>query len=293
MKSSTSPRQEGLRAAVLAASVALSVHPSSALVTVPTPGTIRWGRAAQLQRLPVASLLTTISKKPAQKKMNSQLYYADEWLDASVELAFHNGRADSPSPPREAPTLLKRLLLRFSRTWYQIRETIRTKIERSTVYVLECSQGKYYVGSTTNRKRRVREHRRGKGSKWTRTYKPLRVVEERRRIPSKYLLGTESTVTAEYMLKMGVNNVRGSMFCSPREFHMGDIDALTKFLGHYCNLNYRKVNARLSQTLPPSPRKLRKKNAYYAHSRRRCFSCGKEGHLAASCPEKSAIALKP
>ena len=242
-----------------------------------------------MQRLPVAPLLTTIPKKTTHNRGSPTVcYYADEWLDASLELAFHNGRADAPSP-QEAPTLLKRLLLRFSRTWYQIRETIRTKIERSTVYVLECSQGKYYVGSTTNRKRRVREHARGKGSKWTRTYKPLRVVEERRRIPSKYLLGTESTVTAEYMLKMGVNNVRGSMFCSPREFHMGDIDALTKFLGHYCNLNYRKVNARLSQTLPPSPRKMRKKGAYYAH--RRCFCCGKEGHLAASCPEK--ITLKP
>jgi predicted GIY-YIG superfamily endonuclease len=136
------------------------------------------------------------------------------------------------------------------------------------------------VGSTTNRKRRIQEHIRRRGSKWTREHKPIKVLQEYRRIPSKYIFGMESQITAECMLKFGVNNVRGSMFCSTREFHLGDVDSLTKFLGHYNDLRYKKVSARLLQTLPPAPRR------YKTSNNGKCFSCGKFGHFAANCPEK-------
>ena len=79
-------------------------------------------------------------------------------------------------------------------------------------------------------------------------------------------------MTAECMLEFGVNNVRGSMFCSTRDFHMGDIDALTKFLGHYNDLNYRKVNVRLSQTLPMSPGRRSYHNNSYSSGK--CFTWG-------------------
>lgn len=238
--------------------------------------------------------------------MNNPLvcYYADEWLDADLELAFHsvdecNGSSSSSSKSKSRAPLAKRFLRRLSNACYRLREAIRTSIERSTVYVLECEDGKYYVGSTTNRKRRYREHLRRKGSKWTRAYKPLRVLREYRRIPNRYLLGMESKVTAEAMLEFGVNNVRGSMFCSPREYHTGDIDALTKFLGHYNDLNYRKVNARLSQTLPSQPRPARKRSSYggggsnSTYNSGRCYTCGEPGHIAAACPERHAMSLTP
>lgn len=227
-------------------------------------------------------------------------YYADEWIDADAELAFRRGGSDSavaaPPPPKKssAPTLLHRLILNLSRTWYLLRESVRTRLERCTVYVLECEDGKYYVGSTANRGRRFREHfSRGRGSKWTKLHRPLRVLREIRRVPSRYLLGTESKVTAECMLEFGVNNVRGSMFCGTREYHLGDIDALTKFLGHYNNLNYRKVNARLSRTLPVSPQQQRKRNNYQKHMSGRCYICGQLGHRAADCPERHKKTLGP
>ncbi len=60
-------------------------------------------------------------------------------------------------------------------------------------------------------------------------------------------------MTAQLMLQYGVNNVRGSMFCSVRNYHMGDIDALTKFLGHYNDLEYGRVYSKLCRLLPPPP----------------------------------------
>ncbi len=43
------------------------------------------------------------------------------------------------------------------------------------------------------------------------------------------------------------------MFCSVRDYHIGDIDFLTKFLGHYNDLEYGRVYSKLSRMLPPPP----------------------------------------
>ncbi|KAL7462411.1 hypothetical protein ACHAXS_002787 [Conticribra weissflogii] len=216
------------------------------------------------------------------------LHYADEWMDAHVELAFSSPTSAKTNPVRSPgsrrPKLsLSRLLNNLHRYLVKIKSTIRLLVEKGTIYVLECENGKYYVGSTKNRRQRFREHTRRRGCKWTREHKPIRVLREYRRIPLKYLLGMESRVTAELMLEFGVNNVRGSMFCSPREYHLGDIDALTKFLGHYNDLSYRKVQQRLSQTLPLSPHQMRKR------SNIKCFNCGETGHYSFECRGKDDI----
>ena len=137
--------------------------------------------------------------------------YNQEWIDAKKELAFHNGEYKQAVVPynnnNNTPTISAEkscLSPRFGRIrhhithkWYIIKNSIRRRIERCTVYVLECEDGKYYVGSTTNRKRRYDQHARRRGSKWTKTYAPLYVMKEYKRIPAKYLLGFESKVTAE------------------------------------------------------------------------------------------------
>lgn len=44
------------------------------------------------------------------------------------------------------------------------------------MYILECSNGKYYVGSTQNLKRRIREHQNGESANFTSKFLPVRLV---------------------------------------------------------------------------------------------------------------------
>jgi len=44
------------------------------------------------------------------------------------------------------------------------------------VYVLECSDGSYYTGYTTDVERRVAEHDAGDGAKYTRGRTPVELV---------------------------------------------------------------------------------------------------------------------
>jgi putative endonuclease len=47
-------------------------------------------------------------------------------------------------------------------------------------YILECADGTYYTGWTTDPPRRVRQHNAGRGARYTRTRRPVRLayVEE-------------------------------------------------------------------------------------------------------------------
>lgn len=44
------------------------------------------------------------------------------------------------------------------------------------VYILQCVDGSYYIGSTNNLEKRVKEHLDGKGGRYTRSHKPEKLV---------------------------------------------------------------------------------------------------------------------
>lgn len=44
------------------------------------------------------------------------------------------------------------------------------------VYILECSDGTYYTGYTSDLNRRIKEHNDGKGSKYTRGRLPVKLI---------------------------------------------------------------------------------------------------------------------
>jgi putative endonuclease len=43
-------------------------------------------------------------------------------------------------------------------------------------YILECADGTYYTGWTNDPERRVRQHNSGKGARYTKTRRPVRLV---------------------------------------------------------------------------------------------------------------------
>ena len=44
------------------------------------------------------------------------------------------------------------------------------------VYILECSDGSLYTGYTTDPERRLRKHNSGRGAKYTRAKRPVRLI---------------------------------------------------------------------------------------------------------------------
>ena len=44
------------------------------------------------------------------------------------------------------------------------------------MYILECSNGSYYTGSTINLERRIQQHQSGEGANHTKKYLPVRLI---------------------------------------------------------------------------------------------------------------------
>ncbi|MGW9631599.1 GIY-YIG nuclease family protein [Agromyces sp. NPDC055520] len=56
------------------------------------------------------------------------------------------------------------------------------------MYIVECADGSFYVGSTIDLERRIAQHNAGEGAAYTRTRRPVRLVycEESSRIDDAY-----------------------------------------------------------------------------------------------------------
>ncbi|MBX3053014.1 MAG: GIY-YIG nuclease family protein [Caldilineaceae bacterium] len=50
------------------------------------------------------------------------------------------------------------------------------KLDMAWMYILECKDGSYYVGSTTDIERRVRQHNQGDGADYTARRRPVKLV---------------------------------------------------------------------------------------------------------------------
>ena len=48
--------------------------------------------------------------------------------------------------------------------------------ERAVVYILLCSNGEYYVGSTTDLERRLQQHQKGQGCGFTKAHLPVKLI---------------------------------------------------------------------------------------------------------------------
>jgi len=84
------------------------------------------------------------------------------------------------------------------------------------IYVLALENNKFYVGITKETARRFAEHLSGKGSAFTRKYKPICIVYKRN-TRTNYKVDAEkqeNRFTIDLMMKYGVDNVRGGEYCA-------------------------------------------------------------------------------
>ena len=120
--------------------------------------------------------------------------------------------------------------------------------ERKYIYVIKQEGDRYYIGVTNNIERRYNDHMTGKGSIWTRRYKPISI--ERSEIKRyKY---EEDIMTLEYMNKYGIERVRGGSFCQM---------VLTE--------EEKKVIEKMIK-----------------NEENKCFKCNKSGHYVKECKEE-------
>jgi len=113
------------------------------------------------------------------------------------------------------------------------------------IYILKLQSNKYYIGKTSNPNFRLEEHESGKGSAWTKKYKPIKLMKLIKNCDSY----DEDKHTLRYMELMGIDNVRGGSFCQLK---------LT-------NENRKTIERMLNG------------------SSDKCYKCGKKGHFANQC----------
>lgn len=118
------------------------------------------------------------------------------------------------------------------------------------IYILELSDGKYYVGKTQTPDVRIDDHAKGSGSRWTGLYAPVKIID----IIEMENDFDEDKYTLQLMREKGIENVRGGTFC---EVVLGKENLTTI-------------------------------NKMIQGSENRCYVCGKTGHYAKTCYSKNS-----
>ena len=133
----------------------------------------------------------------------------------------------------------------------------------ASIYILELEQGRVYVGSSRDVKRRVEQHMAGNGAAYTRAYKPTGVLLPRLGNVGGDGDAAERDETLRYMMLRGIAYVRGWKFvqvvmqphdireaeCNIRELF--DLCRRCGYRGHFmtqCKANFDRCGEDLRRT---------------------------------------------
>lgn len=122
------------------------------------------------------------------------------------------------------------------------------------IYVLKCVDNKYYVGKTKlDIKTRFQQHLTDKTCSFTSKYKPIEIIDS---IQSNDSLD-EDKITKKYMMKFGIENVRG---------------------GSYTKLELEDWQ-------------IKSLKHEFTSAQDMCYKCNKSGHFAKDCPNDITVYL--
>ncbi|MGB8002295.1 MAG: GIY-YIG nuclease family protein [Anaerobacillus sp.] len=88
------------------------------------------------------------------------------------------------------------------------------KNSEHVVYMLECRDGSYYTGYTTNLPHRIAQHECGKGAKYTRGRTPLSLVYQ------AYFLTKSEAMQEEYRIKQLTRVQKEKIIHGERQKHV-------------------------------------------------------------------------
>uniref|UniRef100_A0A6C0BCJ5 CCHC-type domain-containing protein n=1 Tax=viral metagenome TaxID=1070528 RepID=A0A6C0BCJ5_9ZZZZ len=173
----------------------------------------------------------------------------------------------------------------------------------TNIYILRLQQGRFYIGRSANPMKRYQEHLEGRGSAWTRKFRPLG-IEKVFENASPF---DEDKFTKEYMAKYGLDRVRGGVYVA-MELDVAQRDSLTRELwgakdhcircgypGHFfqaCKAKVASNGRRLVWDCEACTSMFENEAEWKSHEMKCwrykmriavCYRCGRRGHFSVDC----------
>ena len=203
---------------------------------------------------------------------------------------------------------------RISVTFALAKDTA-AKIPKTNIYVLRLQGGRYYIGKSDNVIDRYQQHLSGRGSAWTRKYKPISLERTIKNV-SPF---DEDKLTKEYMSQYGIDKVRGGSYvelelddfqketlnreiwgagslcsrCGRQGHFVKDCFAKTDILGERIEGEDKHCGGRFATEMQCGVNektfiKEKKTRSFYVKhtsikKERVCYRCGNPGHYSPDC----------